>query len=50
MSGVNIFGEALSSNKNITVQRGLPSIGFKYLDGSGNFNIGTKKIGECCKA
>ena len=28
MSGVNLFGEALSSNKNIRVQRGHPGIGF----------------------
>ena len=33
MSGVNIFGEALSSNKNITVQIGPPGIGFKYVLG-----------------
>ena len=44
MTLVNIFGEALTSNKNITVQRGHPGIGFKYLDGSGNFNIGKKRL------
>ena len=44
MSGVNIFGKALSSTKNITVQKGPPGIGFKYLDGSGNFDIGKKRL------
>ena len=35
MSGVNLFGEALSSNENIRVQRGHPGIGFinkNYFD------------------
>ena len=49
MSGVNIFCEALSSNKNITVQRGPTGIGFKYLDGSGNFNIGKKRLANVAK-
>ena len=49
MTGVNIFGEVLSSNKNITVQRGPPGIGFKYLDGSGNFDIGKKRLANVAK-
>ena len=26
------------------MQRGTPGIGFKYLDGSGNFDIGKKRL------
>ena len=39
----------ISSNKNITVQRGPPGIGFKYLDGSGNFDIGKKRLVNVAK-
>ena len=47
MSGVNIFGEALlSSNKN---NRGPPGIGFKYLEGSGNCDIGKKRLANVVK-
>ena len=49
MSGVNIFGESLSSNKNIIPQRGPPGIGFKYLDGSGNFDIDNKRLANVGK-
>ena len=49
MSRVNISCEALSSNKNITVQRGPPGIGFKYLDGAGNFDIGKKRLANVAK-
>ena len=50
MSGVNIFGEALSSNKIITVQRDPPGIGFKYLYGAGNFDIGKKRLANVAKS
>ena len=49
MSGVNIFGEALSLKRNITVQRGPPGIGFKYLDGSGNFDIRKKRLANVAR-
>ena len=49
MSGVNIFGEALSSNKNTTVQREPPGKGFNYLDGSGNFDIRKKRLEKMAK-
>ena len=32
MRAANIFGESFSSNKTITKQRGLPGIGFKYVE------------------
>ena len=43
MSGVNIFGEPLSFNKN-AIQRGPAGIGFKYLDAAGNFDIDLKRL------
>lgn len=44
MSGVNIFGEPLSTNKKKTIQRGPAGIGFKYLDAEGNFDIDKKRL------
>ena len=49
MTGVNIFGEVSSPNKNITVQKGPPGIGFKYLDRSGNYDIGKKRLANVAK-
>ena len=44
MSGVNIFGEPLQLNKNLTPQRGPAGIGFRYLDAIGNFDINKKRL------
>ena len=44
MSGVNIFGEPLQLNKNLTPQRGPAGVGFRYLDAIGNFDINKKKL------
>ena len=44
MSGVNIFGEPLQLNKNLTPQRGPAGVGFRYLDAIGNFDINKKRI------
>ena len=44
MSGVNIFGEPLQLNKNITPQWGPAGVGFRYLDAIGNFDINKKRL------
>ena len=44
MSGVNIFGEPLQLNKNLTPQRGPAGEGFRYLDAIGNFDINKKRL------
>ena len=44
MSGVNIFGEPLQLNKNLTPQRGPAGVGFRYLDAVGNFDINKKRL------
>ena len=44
MSGVNIFGEPLQLNKNLTPQRGPAGVGFGYLDAIGNFDINKKRL------
>ena len=44
MSGVNIFGEPLQLNKNLTPQRGPAGVGFRYLDTIGNFDINKKRL------
>ena len=44
MSGVNIFGEPLQLNTNLTSQRSPAGVGFKYLDAKGNFDIGKKRL------
>ena len=44
MSGVNIFGEPLQLNKNLTPQRGPAVVGFRYLDAIGNFDINKKRL------
>ena len=44
MSGVNIFGEPLQRNKNLTPQRGPAGVGFRYLDAIGNFDINKKRL------
>ena len=44
MSGVNIFGEPLQQNKNLTPQRGPAGVGFRYLDAIGNFDINKKRL------
>ena len=44
MSGVNIFGEPLQHNKNLTPQRGPAGVGFRYLDAIGNFDINKKRL------
>ena len=44
MSGVNIFGEPLQLNENLTPQRGLAGVGFRYLDAIGNFDINKKRL------
>ena len=44
MSGVNIFGEPLQLNKNLTPQRGPAGVGFRYLDAIGNFDINNKRL------
>ena len=44
MSGVNIFGEPLQLNKNLTLQRGPAGVGFRYLDAIGNFDINKKRL------
>ena len=44
MSGVNIFGEPLQLNKNLTPQRGPAGVGFRYLDAIGNFYINKKRL------
>ena len=44
MSGVNIFGEPLQLNKNLTPQQGPAGVGFKYLDAIGNFDINKKRL------
>ena len=44
MSGVNIFGEPLQLNKNLTPQRGPAGVGFRYLDAIGNFVINKKRL------
>ena len=44
MSGVNIFGEPLQLNKNLTPQRGPAGVGFRYLDAIGNFDISKKRL------
>ena len=44
MSGVNIFGEPLQLNKNLTPQRGPAGVGFRYLDEIGNFDINKKRL------
>ena len=44
MSGVNIFGEPLQFNKNLTPQRGPAGVCFRYLDAIGNFDINKKRL------
>ena len=44
MSGVNIFGEPLQLNQNLTPQRGPAGVGFRYLDAIGNFDINKKRL------
>ena len=44
MSGVNIFGEPLQLNKNLTPQRGPAGVGFRYLDAILNFDINKKRL------
>ena len=44
MSGVNVFGEPLQLNKNLTPQRGPAGVGFRYLDAIGNFDINKKRL------
>ena len=44
MSGVNIFGEPLQLNENLTPQRGPAGVGFRYLDAIGNFDIYKKRL------
>ena len=44
MSGVNIFGEPLQLNKNLTPQRGPAGVGFRYLDAIGSFDINKKRL------
>ena len=44
MSEVNIFGEPLQLNKNLTPQRGPAGVGFRYLDAIGNFDINKKRL------
>ena len=44
MSGVNIFGEPLQLNKNLTPKRGPAGVGFRYLDAIGNFDINKKRL------
>ena len=44
MSGVNIFGEPLQLNKNLTPQRGPAGVGFRYLDAIGNYDINKKRL------
>ena len=44
MSGVNIFGEPLQLNKNLTPQRSPAGVGFRYLDAIGNFDINKKRL------
>ena len=44
MSGVNIFGEPLQLNKNLTPQRGPAGVGFRYLNAIGNFDINKKRL------
>ena len=44
MSGVNIFGEPLQLNENLTPQRGPAGVGFIYLDAIGNFDINKKRL------
>ena len=44
MSGVNIFGEPLQLNKNLTPQRGPAGVGFRYLDAIENFDINEKRL------
>ena len=44
MSGVNIFGEPLQLNENLTSQRGPAGVGFRYLDAIGNFDINKKRL------
>ena len=44
MSGVNIFGEPLQLNKNLTPQRGPAGVGFRYLDAIGNFDNNKKRL------
>ena len=44
MSGVNIFGEPLQLNKNLTPQRDPAGVGFRYLDAIGNFDINKKRL------
>ena len=44
MSGVNIFGEPLQLNRNLTPQRGPAGVGFRYLDAIGNFEINKKRL------
>ena len=44
MSGVDIFGEPLQLNKNLTPQRGPAGVVFRYLDAIGNFDINKKRL------
>ena len=44
MSGVNIFGEPLQLNENLTPQRGPAGVGFRYLGAIGNFDINKKRL------
>ena len=44
MSGVNIFGEPLQLDENLTPQRGPAGVGFRYLDAIGNFDINKKRL------
>ena len=44
MSGVNIFGEPLQLNENLTPQRGPAGVGFRYLNAIGNFDINKKRL------
>ena len=44
MSGVNIYGEPLQLNINLTPQRGPAGVDFRYLDAIGNFDINKKRL------
>lgn len=41
---VNVFGSSLKSPTNVVGRRGLPGIGFKYLDDEGNFDMNNKRL------
>ena len=44
MTKVNIFGASLPNENNISVRRGPSAIGFEYLDGLWNYDIGKKRL------